>query len=70
MANYNNPFVDSYYKLLIGLNLTLTSIPSRLAYSLHNIDPKNQVSLIAGVGRDQMEGLVFLKTTNLELCSR
>lgn len=70
MANNKNSFVDSHYKLPIGLNLTLTPIPSRLGYSLHSIDPKNQVSLIAGVGHDQIEGLVFLRTTNLELYFR
>lgn len=50
MTNKENSFVDSHYKLLIGLDLT-----SHLGYSLHSIDPKNQVSLIAGVGHDQIE---------------
>lgn len=70
MANNEILFVDIHYKLPIGLNLTLTPIPSRLGYSLHGIDPKNQASLIAGVAHDQIEGLVFLRTTNLELCLR
>ena len=70
MTNNKNLFVDSHYKLLIGLNLTSTPIPSRLGYSLHSIDPKNQASLIAGVAHDQIEGLVFSRTTNLELCLR
>lgn len=36
-------FVGCHGELLIGLDLTLTPISSHLGYSLHSINPKNQV---------------------------